>query len=210
MRAKDTVYLQNFNSPQTKGDRTKSAIAEAAAVLLSTQGYGVLSFEQVARSMSLKRAHICYHFKDLGELEAALFRWIGINAQACVVDHLEKAAASRARKAPLLTYLEAHLHWVLEYRDHHRAYASLIPQCAHSPLLKADFDATAVTAQARIEGLLKLGRPKAATGELQDLSFLFYHGLIALLIRTSLLEKDAAKKAEFQRFIRSVARVAPI
>ena len=114
--------------PQTKSERTRQRILDAAAKVFREQGYANARLSDIAELAGIQTGSLYYHFTGREELVAEILH-LGIQR---AWDHVRAAVDARPADAPpidrLATAIRAHTTAVLEISDYSSAQARIVGQ----------------------------------------------------------------------------------
>lgn len=102
----------------TKSERTRARILDAAASVLSRQGYAGMRLADVAAEAGLRTAALYYYFASRDELVEEVM-WQGAHSvRTHVADAIEALPEGTPHLERILTAVDAHLRYELEISDY--------------------------------------------------------------------------------------------
>ena len=117
-RASATVSSAEASAGDSKSAQTRSRILDAAAYVLSVQGYAGLRLTDVAEKAELQAPAIYYYYPSRDDLIEEVM-WVGIaDMREHVIAVLDKLPSDVAPMDRLLEAVEAHLRHELEISDY--------------------------------------------------------------------------------------------
>ncbi len=185
----------SFPQAQTKGDRTRLRIVEAALSVLAHHGGTCLTFEAVGAAAKMNRAQVRYHFPELAALVRDAMKLVAHRSQEYTV---RKIRAAKTPREALECYLEAAF-------DSSVAIAEQIPlilyfqeRALHEPEFRNLYAKVSTAGNERLAALLAtVAGPLAEKGA--DLALLAssIRGLLMGLLFEMHVRQEQAKKASY-------------
>ncbi len=159
------LYARFLDFKPRKGDLRKLEILEAAIQCLSSDGIHHTTFESVGKQLGIGRAHVAYHFPELGDLIEAAIKFCVSHVQALTVDAV---SAEDSDQEKLEAFINATFEWVQRYPQQASAILLLYYLASIDRRYKKLHDEVRTLGAKRIQALLEgcLGRKHKAKSEL--------------------------------------------
>lgn len=106
------LYARFLDFKPRKGDLRKIEILEAAIDCLSDDGIHHTTFESVGKRLGIGRAHVAYHFPELGDLIEAAIKFCVSHVQVLTVDAV---SAEESNEDKLEAFITATFEWVQRF-----------------------------------------------------------------------------------------------
>ncbi len=113
--SKKRLFLRAPQLRPSKGDAQRLAVLEVALQCLAEKGINALSFQEIARTLRIRRSHIVYYYPTLDALLTDLLKVLLSTGQDITVAHLSSV------KSPLdmlTAYVEATFLWFRIFPQH--------------------------------------------------------------------------------------------
>lgn len=163
----DLNAISAVRSAPSKGDQTKIKILKAAIECINKIGIERSTFEAIGRELGIGKAHVAYHFKKKDQLVLATIEYIALNARGYVDKHLQNCMDPSTL---ILCYVEAHKHWMSQFKTHASLYTLFFHYCIFNPTYREMNERIRLIGKERILTMLKLIHPQAK--DHKDLPFI--------------------------------------
>ena len=161
------VYFSTSDFQLGKADRRRLSIIEECIRLIARHGISGVNFENLARSLEVRRSHIAYYFKTQEELIMKVVRFVSSFAQEQTV-HLSRASEDPYDRIYAIN--AANFRWAKENPAHAKVLISFFAASTSNKKYRKLNSELRIIGLQRIHGLLKLAKHKGSNEELMAIS----------------------------------------